>query len=131
MLANYRLRHNEEKRKTAIRLRKRDEQIKVIAETLDVSSRAVSGWLKRYNTEGPTSRRGPKEGTGNRLRPEQEKGTGNRLRPEQEKRIQHRIIDQTPDQLQLDYALWTRKAVKELIKQETGVGKERTKLPPG
>lgn len=31
------------------------------------------------------------------------------------------ITDKMPDQLKLDYALWTRKAVMELIKHETGI----------
>ena len=31
------------------------------------------------------------------------------------------IVDKMPDQLKLDYALWTRKAVKELVEREFGV----------
>ena len=31
------------------------------------------------------------------------------------------ICDKTPDQIKLDYALWTRKAVMELIKQEIDI----------
>nr|WP_241566908.1 winged helix-turn-helix domain-containing protein [Hahella sp. KA22] len=30
------------------------------------------------------------------------------------------ITDNSPDQLKLEYALWTRKAVQQLIAQETG-----------
>ena len=100
----------EEKRKTAIRLRKKGEQVKVIAETLEVSTRAVSGWLKRYNESGLSSLKAKKRGP--------DKGTGNRLTSSQEKRVKGLIIDKTPDQLKMDYALWTRKAVMELIKQE-------------
>ena len=50
-----------------------------------------------------------------------ETGTNRQFDPEQEKRIQRLIIDKTPDQIKLAYALWTRKAVMELIKQETGI----------
>ena len=39
----------------------------------------------------------------------------------QEKAIQIMIIDTMPDQLKLDFALWTRKAVKELVEREFGV----------
>src|SRR5690606_26891532 len=39
----------------------------------------------------------------------------------QQHRIKSLIMDRTPDQLKLDYALWTRKAVMELITQETGI----------
>ena len=31
------------------------------------------------------------------------------------------IIDRMPDQLKLDYGLWTSKAVKELVEREFGV----------
>jgi len=38
-----------------------------------------------------------------------------------QKSIQVMIIDKMPDQLKLDYALWTRKAVKELVEKEFGI----------
>ncbi|MCO5249296.1 MAG: IS630 family transposase [Chitinophagales bacterium] len=38
-----------------------------------------------------------------------------------ERQIQKMIIDKMPDQLKLDYALWTRKAVKELVEREFGI----------
>ncbi len=38
-----------------------------------------------------------------------------------EKAIQLMIIDKMPDQLKLDYGLWTRKALKELVEREFGV----------
>jgi|GEM_PF-1454377 len=41
--------------------------------------------------------------------------------PEQEKEIQRCLIDRTPDQLKLSFALWTREAVKLLIKQRYGI----------
>lgn len=40
---------------------------------------------------------------------------------EQEKMIQKLIVDKSPDQLKFSYALWTRKAVMEVIEQETGM----------
>lgn len=39
----------------------------------------------------------------------------------QEKAIQLLIIDKMPEQLKLDYALWTKKAVKDLVEREFGV----------
>ena len=39
----------------------------------------------------------------------------------QEKEIQKMILDMMPDQLKLDYALWTSKAVKELVERQFGV----------
>lgn len=43
------------------------------------------------------------------------------LNESQEKSIQKMITDQMPEQLKLDYALWPRKAVKELVERELGV----------
>ena len=43
------------------------------------------------------------------------------LNAQQEKEIQSMIIDKMPDQLKLDFALWTRKSVKELVEREFGV----------
>lgn len=37
-----------------------------------------------------------------------------------EQRIEELIIDRCPDQLKLDFALWNRIAVQQLIKQEYG-----------
>ena len=49
------------------------------------------------------------------------KGDGCFLNPEQAERIRRLLIDRTPDQLKMAYALWTRQAVRELIVNETGV----------
>jgi transposase len=38
-----------------------------------------------------------------------------------QKSIQAMIVDKMPDQLKLNYALWTRKAVKELVENEFGI----------
>jgi transposase len=43
------------------------------------------------------------------------------LSPEQEQAIQKAIKDNYPDQLKLDFALWTREAVMLLIKQQYGI----------
>ena len=48
-------------------------------------------------------------------------GDGRRLTPEQEHLIQRKIIDKDPDQLKLDFALWTRGTVQQLILQETKI----------
>jgi hypothetical protein len=37
------------------------------------------------------------------------------LTAKQEQTIQKMIVDKMPEQLKLDFALWTRKAVKELV----------------
>lgn len=103
----------EEKRKLAIKLWKKEMQLKEIAEMLEVSSKAVSNWIKRYKATGSAGLKSKKRGVA--------VGSNRQLSPEQEATIQKLITDKAPDQLKLDYALWTRKAVMELIEQETGV----------
>lgn len=103
----------EEKRKLAIKLWKKGNLIKEVAETVGVSANAVSGWIKRYKSEGPAALKARKRGV--------RTGTMRHLREEQESMIRKLIMDQAPDQLKLDYALWTRKAVRELIEQKTGL----------
>jgi transposase len=48
-------------------------------------------------------------------------GERRKLTPQQEKEIKSLIKDKYPDQLKLDFALWTREAVKELIQQQFGI----------
>ena len=43
------------------------------------------------------------------------------LSQEQIAEVRKAIIDKNPDQLKLDFALWTRKAVKDLIKRNYGI----------
>lgn len=103
----------EEKRKTAIRLWKKGMVIQEVADSVGVHRRSVDNWIKRYREGGATSLKSGKRGVS--------VGTSRHLSDEQECLIQSLLIDKTPDQLKLDYALWTRKAVMELIQQETGL----------
>jgi transposase len=48
-------------------------------------------------------------------------GMGRTLDIEQEKRIQQLICEKRPEQLKMDFALWTRAAVKELVRCEFGL----------
>lgn len=54
-------------------------------------------------------------------RPGRPEGTGRTLTAEQEREVQRLIRDRTPDQLKMVYALWTRGAVAELIRDRFGV----------
>jgi len=49
------------------------------------------------------------------------KGAGRLLSTSEEQEVQRLIQDRTPDQLKMNYALWTRQAVSELIEVRTGV----------
>ena len=78
-----------------------------------VDKNTVSNWWKNYQENGVSSFKSKKKG----VKSEDKK----LLSTKQEKEIQLMIIDKMPDQLKLDFALWTRKAVKELVEREFGV----------
>jgi transposase len=48
-------------------------------------------------------------------------GTGRKLTPQQEAKVQHWICNRYPDQLRLPFALWTLRAVQELVRLRLGV----------
>ena len=79
-----------------------------IAILFGVNKNTVSNWCKQYESTG--SFKSKKKG----VKSEDKKLLSN----DQEKSIQLMIVDKMPDQLKLDYALWTRKAVKELVERE-------------
>ena len=103
----------EEKRKLAIKLWKKGESQKAIADAVGVVRQTVRTWVMRYESEGSAGLRSGQRGV--------REGTNRRLTQEQESTIRRLLIDKTPDQLKMTYVLWTRKAVMELIQQETGV----------
>lgn len=48
-------------------------------------------------------------------------GSGRTLSAAQEREVQRLIRDRTPDQLKMVYALWTRQAVAQLIRDRYGI----------
>ena len=103
----------EEKRKQAVRLHKKGLNYREISELVGVTQLTVGKWIRKFKSDGLTALKSQKRG-----RPT---GVGRWLSKEQEKAIQKKIKDKAPDQLKMDYALWTRRAVQEFIEQETGV----------
>lgn len=100
-------------RKRAISLINSGEKKKEIAKIFGVRASTVSAWVKCYKLDGLKGLKDIKRG----IKSEDKK----LLNSSQEKQIQHIIIDKMPDQLKLPFALWTRKAVIELVEREIGV----------
>lgn len=102
----------EQLRLQAIRLRKRGERFKSIGEIVGVHPNTVWTWWKKYQTEGAKGLKIEQRG--------RRKGEHRTLDPSEESQIQQLITDNTPDQLKLTFALWTRQAVQEIIKSQLG-----------
>jgi transposase len=99
----------EERRKTIVRMRKQGKKLWEIEEAVSLSRTAVCKALKNYRNKGWKGLKGGKRG--------RSVGTGRSLTPEQEKIVRLKIIDRRPEQLKMDFALWTREAVRQLIFQ--------------
>ena len=96
-------------RNQAIRLRKAGRKYGEIAEITGVHETTVCKWYKAYIRDCRSAVNIKKRG-----RPQ---GSCRSLTPEQEKELQKAIRDKCPDQMKLSFALWTRIAVQQLIKQ--------------
>ena len=82
------------------------------AQMVGVHRQTVNIWLKRYRQQG-------EDGVldGRRVSPRRGKGA---LSADEADRIRRCIVEQTPDQLGLPFALWTSRAVRELIERHLG-----------
>lgn len=100
-------------RKQVVRLRKQGFQNQVVAAGLGISVGRASKIWQRYKKEGSKAiQLGVR---GRRL------GEQRTLSWEQESELRKVLIDKTPDQMKLPFALWTRDAVKFLIRQRFGI----------
>jgi len=100
--------------KEAIRIRammmyKQNINQNEIALLLGVHKNSIYQWVKIFKEQGKKGLKEVKKG--------RKKGDGKLLSNEQEKEVQKMIVDKMPDQLKLPYALWTRKAIVDLIKR--------------
>lgn len=103
-----------EKRRTALRMRQQGYRFKDIAAALDVHQRTVQEWWSRYQVDGEA----PAIAGGQRGARFGERRT---LTPAQAAAVQDWISDRQPDQLKLTFALWTREAVRELMRLKLGL----------
>jgi len=79
------------------------------AQLVGVHRQTVNTWVKRYRERG-------EEGVldGRRVSPRRGKG---RLTAEEADKVRAWVVEQAPDQLELPFALWTSRAVRELIER--------------
>lgn len=103
----------EHSRKQAIKLIATGKSQKEVAAILGVRPNTISDWVNSYKQEGNKGLKEKKRGVSS----EQVR----HLSREQERSIQKMIVDKNPEQLKLSFALWTRKAVMELIEQQFGI----------
>ena len=103
----------QELRRRAVALRRKGRKHSEIADLLAVSESAVRKWWTLYRRGGGRALRLGQRG--------RRQGACRTLRPEQEQRAKRMIIDKTPEQLKMPFALWTRQAVQELMDGTYGV----------
>ncbi len=100
-------------RRTAIKLLQSGKSQKEVADILDIARQAIWRWQKLYDAKGLSGL--------NLKHCGRRKGDLRRLTPEREKEIQRTIRDKNPEQLKLDFALWNRQAVIDVIEQKFGI----------
>lgn len=97
----------EQRRKQAILLYKSGMSRSKIANVVGAHRNTVGQWVTDWKSGGEKalSVRAPGRPT----------GTGRKLDPSQEREIKRLLIDKHPEQMKLNFALWTREAVRDLI----------------
>jgi len=103
----------EERRRIAVQMREQGMTHAEIKAALGMSRPTIIKACKTFQNGGVKALRSKSRG--------RRKGEQRHLTAEQEVSIQRKIIDKVPEQIKLDFALWTRDAVRQLIKQEIGL----------
>ena len=102
-----------ERRKQVVRLHRKGYGVMQIVELSGLSYPTVRGAIDLYEEGGMAAikpaTRGKRAGQGRTLTEEQERG------------IQQIICDKRPEQLKMEFALWSRAAVMQLIERECGI----------
>lgn len=106
-----------ELRKQVVRLRKKGKSNQEISEIVGICHTHVSTIWQMYQKGGIEALKPKVRG--------RKHGEQRNLTAEQEAVVKKLLVDKTPDQLKLQFALWTRDAVRLAIKQEFGID-----LPP-
>jgi transposase len=97
-------------RRQVVKLRKRGMKYKDIGEVVGITLTSACKIFKRYE----------RNGAGAIVKGQRGRRPGEQLtlQEEQATAIQTIITDKTPDQMKMSFALWTRQAVQQLIKQQ-------------
>ncbi len=98
-----------ELKRVTIRLFKSGKNRTKISQEIGIRRETINLWVAEYQKTGSF---GKEKKRGRPL------GKGRTLTPDQEEQIKKKIIDKTPDQYKLPFALWTNDAIKRLIAQE-------------
>jgi len=102
-----------ELRKQVVRLRKKGHSNQEISEIVGLYHTHVSTIWQMYQKGGLDALKPRVRG--------RKHGEQRNLTVEQEATVKKLLVDKTPDQLKLQFALWTRDAVRLAIKQEFGI----------
>ncbi len=84
-----------------------------VADLLGISRETVSRWWSAYARQGPDAL--PGDRTGRPL------GSGRTLSDDQARHLQDRIDHNSPEELGIPSPLWSRRAVRDLIRKEYGI----------
>jgi transposase len=99
-----------ERRKQVIRMHRKGIGVMKIVEQTGLSWSAVDVALRLYESGGAAALKPDARG--------KKPGSGRSLSADQELAIQRTICDHRPEQLKMDFALWSRAAVMQLIERE-------------
>jgi transposase len=99
-----------EERLRAVQLLKEGHEAELVARMFGVSRAIVFRWQQKYDAGGPAA-----------LETKKTRGPASRLSPTQMSQLYAMVTGCDPRQLQFDFGLWTRKIIRDLIRQEFGV----------
>lgn len=102
-----------ERRKQVIRLYRKGMRVMQIVEHSGLSWYAVNAAINCYRTAGTAALKPAARG--------KKAGGGRMLSEAQERTVQQMICDKRPEQLKMEFALWNRAAVMQLIEREYGI----------
>ena len=102
-----------ERRKQVIRLHRKGIGVMQIVELSGLSWYAVNAAITAYLTAGASALKPAARG--------KKQGSGRMLSESQERAVRQIICDKRPEQLKMEFALWNRAAVMQLIERECGI----------